>query len=261
MTAVPCPGRDAMVDREAVAVAVDRTEHGLATASPARSAALITQLTRSLQVELAATADLRRQLAKRDSHDAQVRTRIERLETDLARADEDLARLERLHAICEGRILALVSDRDAARQVSADHQTLVATLVGHRSWRAGRVRRRLRRLWARSMAYILPRRELVGHFAEAWFARTYPEVGMLEADPFDHFMTYGLRRGLDPNRFFAMRWYLLRYPDVAGAGMHPLLHFQRHGLREGRTPHPDVSCFDYRQRFESGSLGSEQGLT
>lgn len=36
-------------------------------------------------------------------------------------------------------------------------------------------------------------------------------------------------------------WYLKRYPDVANAGMDPYQHYLSHGIKEGRWPVPDLA--------------------
>jgi len=57
-------------------------------------------------------------------------------------------------------------------------------------------------------------------------------------DPFEHYLTTGAPRGLDPHPLFDTSYYGHKYPDVVQARMNPLLHYLSFGLAERRTPHP-----------------------
>lgn len=72
--------------------------------------------------------------------------------------------------------------------------------------------------------------------AEFYLSQVSPtECG---GDPFEHYLTTGAARGLDPHPLFDTSYYCHKYPDVVQAGMNPLLHYLSFGLAEGRTPHP-----------------------
>lgn len=57
-------------------------------------------------------------------------------------------------------------------------------------------------------------------------------------DPFEHYLTTGAPRGLDPHPLFDTSYYCHKNPDVVQARMNPLLHYLSFGLAERRTPHP-----------------------
>ena len=66
-------------------------------------------------------------------------------------------------------------------------------------------------------------------FDAVFYARTYPDVAEVGADPLDHFMTYGWREGRDPSPDFSVRAYLEAFPDVAESGLNPFVHFLTSG--------------------------------
>lgn len=66
-------------------------------------------------------------------------------------------------------------------------------------------------------------------FDAVFYARTYPDVAEVGADPLDHFMTYGWREGRDPSPDFSVRAYLEAFPEVAESGVNPLVHFLTSG--------------------------------
>ncbi|HET6435854.1 MAG TPA: glycosyltransferase [Xanthomonadaceae bacterium] len=71
-------------------------------------------------------------------------------------------------------------------------------------------------------------------FDQAWYARTFPDVGLLGIDPVEHYLRYGARIGRSPGPLFDGPRYLKDYPDVRRVGANPLLHYLEHGRREGR---------------------------
>jgi hypothetical protein len=83
-------------------------------------------------------------------------------------------------------------------------------------------------------------RELIaasGLFDAQWYSTVYgTEIG--EADPLEHYITIGWRRGYSPSTRFDVRSYLKLNPDVAATGREPLEHYLLHGALEGRRPVP-----------------------
>jgi len=68
-------------------------------------------------------------------------------------------------------------------------------------------------------------------------------LGETGINPLVHYLRWGWRDGLWPNRWFNPQYYETRYPDIRG--MNPLLHFVQHGWREHRDPSPEFSVVGY----------------
>ena len=76
--------------------------------------------------------------------------------------------------------------------------------------------------------------EIFAHaFDEEFYSLANPELDRTDAS-LQHFVSHGLKQGLDANANFSVRWYLFAHPDVAAAGLHPLVHYVRFGRAEGR---------------------------
>jgi len=75
-----------------------------------------------------------------------------------------------------------------------------------------------------------------GLFDEAWYVRSYPEVGAGRFDPIAHYLLVGGFEGLNPGPGFDTAGYLAAYPDVRTSGLNPLIHYLRWGRRELRRP-------------------------
>ncbi|MDB5069206.1 MAG: glycosyltransferase [Candidatus Eremiobacteraeota bacterium] len=61
------------------------------------------------------------------------------------------------------------------------------------------------------------------------------------ADPLEHYVLHGSRRGLDPAPSFCADYYIRRYPDLGGKALDLFEHYLVHGRGEGRTGRPDFS--------------------
>ena len=57
-------------------------------------------------------------------------------------------------------------------------------------------------------------------------------------NPLAHYLRKGWREKKNPSQEFDTAWYLQRYADVQNAGVNPLLHFLAHGRAEGRLAKP-----------------------
>lgn len=98
--------------------------------------------------------------------------------------------------------------------------------------REGRVATR-EELHARRLAM----REL---FDEEYYFAQLPS-GERPADPLDHYIHHGSRKGYDPCPEFWKDYYLRRYPDINKKGIDAFYHYALHGRAEGRKGRPDFS--------------------
>jgi len=81
----------------------------------------------------------------------------------------------------------------------------------------------------------------VNFFDPAWYLAQNEEVQSSGADPWLHFVRYGINENRQPNPFFDPVWYLNFNKDVRNAGHNPLLHYLRHGVNEGRKAYNTAS--------------------
>jgi hypothetical protein len=84
-----------------------------------------------------------------------------------------------------------------------------------------------------------------GLFDEAFYLRTYPDVGRAPIPPLVHYAETGAREGRQPHPLFDAKYYLAHNADVRECVANPLLHFVRHGAIAGRDPHPLFSIRYY----------------
>jgi hypothetical protein len=91
-------------------------------------------------------------------------------------------------------------------------------------------------------------------FDAAYYLRTYPDVAAARVDPYEHYITFGVAEGRDPQALFDTSYYLERYPDAAAGGMNPLRHYAALGAAEGRDPHPlfDTSYYMAQAQLAAG---------
>lgn len=73
--------------------------------------------------------------------------------------------------------------------------------------------------------------------------------------PLQHYIAYGVERGLDPCPEFSTVYYLSRNPDVAAAPVHPFLHYCLAGAAEGRAGRHPLGA---RARVLEGLLSPAQ---
>lgn len=106
------------------------------------------------------------------------------------------------------------------------------------------VRRARRTAPARAVADALrPRRSAAairasGLFDEEWYREQLPEPLPAGADPVDHYVRVGWKRGLSPNPCFSPGWYLEKQPVLRRDGVEPFSHYVRRGARRRLWPHP-----------------------
>ena len=73
-------------------------------------------------------------------------------------------------------------------------------------------------------------------FDAEWYLGEYSDV--VEFDPAEHYLKYGLLQRRQPGPQFDSVWYADNYPDVGSSGTNPLLHYLVFGMREGRRIRP-----------------------
>ncbi|WP_297442907.1 glycoside hydrolase family 99-like domain-containing protein [Acidocella sp.] len=64
-------------------------------------------------------------------------------------------------------------------------------------------------------------------FDAAWYLDANKDVAAGQADPFEHFCSFGAREGRDPSPEFDVKFYTNRYGALIG-GQNPLLHYLTH---------------------------------
>ena len=74
-----------------------------------------------------------------------------------------------------------------------------------------------------------------------WYVQNFPDAALLDMEPLEHFVRFGLLLKRDPGPDFDTRHYMDTYPDVSAAGMHAIVHYVRFGKSEGRQPLPPMA--------------------
>lgn len=88
-----------------------------------------------------------------------------------------------------------------------------------------------------------------GLFDEAWYRKTYADVGNKPVDALRHYVSVGRFEGKNPNPYFDTNWYLWNHPHVLITGADPLAHYIRKGAREELSAGPDFDTSAYLQQF------------
>ncbi|MCB8876452.1 glycosyltransferase [Acidisoma silvae] len=83
------------------------------------------------------------------------------------------------------------------------------------------------------------------YFDADFYRESYPDIARAGIDPLQHYVSWGVYEGRDPNAFFSNTWYLLQNPDVMEAGIQALHHYATFGVAEGRDPHPNFDVGFY----------------
>ena len=73
-------------------------------------------------------------------------------------------------------------------------------------------------------------------FDADWYTQQYPDI--IEFDPAEHYLRYGLDQNRQPGPQFDSVWYANNYPDVRMSGTNPLVHYLLYGVHEGRRIRP-----------------------
>lgn len=76
---------------------------------------------------------------------------------------------------------------------------------------------------------------LQAEFDSGFYLAQYPDVRILETDPFMHYMTLGWLERRNPSSDFSTKFYLDLYTDIAASGMNPFVHWALHGKQELRA--------------------------
>lgn len=72
-------------------------------------------------------------------------------------------------------------------------------------------------------------------FDEAYYLKTYPDIGKSGIDSLIHYYYYGWKEGRNPSNHFETHFYLMNNPDVKATGINPLLHYILIGEKEQRS--------------------------
>ncbi|MGM0767994.1 MAG: glycosyltransferase [Pseudomonadota bacterium] len=80
-------------------------------------------------------------------------------------------------------------------------------------------------------------------FNAEWYLATNEDVRASGADPWQHFLDYGLQEGRQPGPGFDPEQYLSANPDLRESDALPLAHYLRAGHREGRPLTPEERAF------------------
>ena len=87
-------------------------------------------------------------------------------------------------------------------------------------------------------------------FNEKYYIAQGPCLNQNGFDAWQHYISEGWRKGLNPSSKFNTQYYLEENPDVAAAGINPLIHYMEYGIAEGRTPAPVM--FTGNKKLNSG---------
>jgi hypothetical protein len=195
--------------------------------------------------------DARAELDDAKAELAAIKIRLELLSAQLRSARFKVQ--EALQSSSEAREVArardrLARDRDRLAFENEGLRADLKTLHSSRWWRITRPLRRSGRRGQRAETRDLE--GLRGLLDGAWYLQTNADVHRSRADPWIHFLSFGLAEGRDPGPWFDSDWYLFRYPDVGNSGVIAFEHFLRTGLEEGRFPNP---------RWESQATSCAEG--
>ncbi|AYF34586.1 rhamnan synthesis F family protein [Vreelandella alkaliphila] len=85
-----------------------------------------------------------------------------------------------------------------------------------------------------------------GFFDIEFYARKYPEKLKGEINLLEHYLTIGIKEGLQASPFFDVNHYLNMNPDIREAGINPFIHYVCNGQHEGREaiPRPYKSAYE-----------------
>jgi hypothetical protein len=153
--------------------------------------------------------------------------------------------------------------RSQLEQVQADLERVRAGWIGERWQRLKRGLRRgskfavhlVRLRWLRKCLHTAnppeERKELLdsGLFDPLWYLDRYPDVAAAGVDPLQHWLTFGMLEGRDPNPEFDTDWYFAQNPDASEPGQNALVHYLRNGSKPGINPNPRFDGAGYLKRF------------
>ncbi|QGM46596.1 hypothetical protein [Methylocystis heyeri] len=139
----------------------------------------------------------------------------------------------------EGQITRLAADMTEARNLIHAQRLELNALARLRQPLLRRPLKALRR------ALLEIGRKPVPVFDERYYLEHNPDVRVLAASAYMHYLKHGFREGRNPNAMFDSAWYLEMNEDVREADINPLVHYYLHGAWEGRDPHPLFSTSWY----------------
>jgi hypothetical protein len=78
------------------------------------------------------------------------------------------------------------------------------------------------------------------YFDTSGYLAVNKDIATAGWNPLEHYRQYGWAEGRDPSAAFDTTLYLLRNPDVAAVGWNPLEHFLQYGYAEGRQAYQAI---------------------
>lgn len=102
-------------------------------------------------------------------------------------------------------------------------------------------------------------------FDQDWYLSEYPDVGMLNIEPAEHYLRFGLLLRRNPSEYFDTDKYIKLYPEVIINNQNPLIHyihnkgslFSESILNQGEVPlaaGQDVQIHPHEPPFYGGKL-------
>ncbi|MBZ9566660.1 glycoside hydrolase family 99-like domain-containing protein [Modicisalibacter tunisiensis] len=83
-------------------------------------------------------------------------------------------------------------------------------------------------------------------FDISFYEKKYPEIAKSEKNLLAHYLTKGVKEGLDPSEKFNTKYYINENPDVASAEINPFIHYVTSGRHEGRFAKPTPYITKYK---------------
>ncbi|GHF18532.1 hypothetical protein GCM10017044_11320 [Kordiimonas sediminis] len=88
-----------------------------------------------------------------------------------------------------------------------------------------------------------------GLFMPDWYLKTYPDVALLQEDPYEHYFNTGVDLGYKPNPYFDEKWYRKKAKLKTYSGL-AINHYARKGWTKGLNPSPDFSVRLYLDSYK-----------
>jgi glycosyltransferase involved in cell wall biosynthesis len=92
--------------------------------------------------------------------------------------------------------------------------------------------------------------EKSGLFDIEYYLNNNPTIKSEKIRPILHFLKYGWKKGLNPNKLFDIEYYRNNNHDIKRSGINPLIHFIQNGWKEGRNPHSEFDIKWYLYNYD-----------
>ena len=77
--------------------------------------------------------------------------------------------------------------------------------------------------------------KIAGHFDSGYYVEQFPKCATNNCDPILHYLSFGWKMGLKPNRWFDENFYRKSFTDIADQPHSTFIHFLNVGAKEGRA--------------------------